>query len=54
MVKKLMERGVYVTIAAYPSMPKKHGGLRINITRHLTFEDIDYLIEQLIELGVNR
>ena len=54
MVKKLMERGVYVTIAAYPSMPKKHGGLRINITRHLTFEDIDYLIRQLIELGVNQ
>jgi 7-keto-8-aminopelargonate synthetase-like enzyme len=54
MVKKLMERGVYVTIAAYPSMPKKHGGLRINITRYLTFEDIDYLIKQLIELGVNQ
>jgi len=47
MVKELMTRGVYVTIAAYPSMPKKHGGLRINITRHLTYEDIDYLIEQL-------
>jgi 7-keto-8-aminopelargonate synthetase-like enzyme len=54
MVKKLMEGGVYVTIAAYPSMPKKHGGLRINITRHLTFADFDYLIEQLIELGVNQ
>ncbi len=50
MVKKLMERGIYVTIAAYPSMPKKHGGLRINITRHSTFEDIDYLVEQLKEL----
>lgn len=51
-VKKLMDHGVYVTIAAYPSMPKKHGGLRINITRHLTFEDIDYLILQLRELLV--
>jgi len=53
-VKKLMDRGVYVTIAAYPSMPKKHGGLRINITNHLAFADIDYLIAQLKELVVNK
>lgn len=53
-VKKLMDRGVYVTIAAYPSMPKKHGGLRINITNHLRFEDIDYLIAQLKELVVDK
>lgn len=53
-VKQLMERGAYVTIAAYPSMPKKHGGLRINITNHLTFEDIDYLVDQVKELVVDK
>lgn len=52
LIKELMGRGVFVTAAVYPSMPKKHGGIRVNITRHLELEDIDYLIDQLGVLGL--
>jgi 7-keto-8-aminopelargonate synthetase-like enzyme len=47
---KLMDYGIYCSIAAYPSMPKNHGGLRISLTRHLKIEDIDYLIDTLKEI----
>jgi 7-keto-8-aminopelargonate synthetase-like enzyme len=49
-IGELMGRGIFVTAAAYPSMPKKHGGIRVSITRHLEFEDIDYLIDQLSDI----
>ena len=35
-------------------MPKKHGGIRVSITRHVTFADIDYLVNQLKALDVNK
>ncbi len=44
---KLMDHGIYCSVAAYPSMPRNHGGLRISLTRHLKIEDIDYLIDTL-------
>ncbi len=50
LIAELMGKGIFVTAAAYPSMPKKHGGIRVSITRHLEFEDIDYLIDQLSEI----
>lgn len=54
LIRELMEKGVYVTAAVYPSMPRKHGGLRISMTRHMTLADIDYLVDQMIELDVHK
>ena len=47
---KLMDYGIYCSVAAYPSMPRNHGGLRISLTRHLKIEDVDYLIDSLKEI----
>jgi 7-keto-8-aminopelargonate synthetase-like enzyme len=44
---RLIQRGIYCSSAAYPAMPKKHGGLRISLSRHLEYEDIEYLIHHL-------
>lgn len=44
---KLMDHGIYCSGAAYPSMPRNHGGVRISLTRHLKIEDVDYLIDTL-------
>lgn len=52
-IKELVNNGIFVTAAAYPSMPKNHGGVRVSITLHVTFEDIDYLVEQLVRLDIN-
>lgn len=49
-VQKLVERGYFCSSAVYPSMPKKHGGVRISITRHLRDEDLDGLVRTLAEL----
>lgn len=43
----LKEKGIYVSSAIYPAMPRNHGGLRISLTRHLTLNDIDTLIDAL-------
>lgn len=52
LIRELMAKGIFVTAAVYPSMPRKHGGFRISITRHIKYEDIDYLIDQLMALNV--
>ncbi len=48
-IQWLLEKGIYLTPAMYPAMPKRHGGLRINFTCHLEMEDIDYLVETIGE-----
>ncbi len=53
-IRELVSRGIFVTAAAYPAMPKKHGGVRISLTRHMKIEDIDYLLDQLEELTVDK
>jgi 8-amino-7-oxononanoate synthase len=43
----LFERGVYVTLAAYPLVPKDEVGFRIQVTAANTDDEVDALIEAL-------
>lgn len=52
--RRLLNKGIFVTTAGYPAMPKKHGGLRISITRHLEYEDIDKLIDQIQVVDIEK
>jgi 8-amino-7-oxononanoate synthase len=46
----LFERGVYVTLAAYPLVPKDEVGFRIQLTAVNTDDEVDTLIAALDEL----
>jgi len=46
----LFDRGIYVTMAAYPLVPKDEVGFRIQVTAANTEEEIDLLCEVLGEL----
>ncbi len=46
----LFERGIYVTMAAYPLVPKNEVGFRIQVTAANDDEQIDHLCEVLVEL----
>jgi 8-amino-7-oxononanoate synthase len=46
----LFERGVYVTLAAYPLVPKDEVGFRVQLTAANTAEEVDRLIAALEEL----
>jgi len=45
------ERGVYVTLAAYPLVPKNEVGFRIQLTAANTDEEVDSLIAVLADLA---
>jgi 8-amino-7-oxononanoate synthase len=47
----LFERGVYVTLAAYPLVPKAEVGFRVQLTAANTDEEVDLLISALEELA---
>jgi 8-amino-7-oxononanoate synthase len=47
----LFERGVYVTLAAYPLVPKAEVGFRIQLTAANTDAEVDLLIGALTELA---
>jgi 8-amino-7-oxononanoate synthase len=47
----LFERGIYVTLAAYPLVPKSEVGFRIQITAANTQAEIERLIDTLGELA---
>jgi 8-amino-7-oxononanoate synthase len=47
----LFERGVYVTLAAYPLVPKDEVGFRVQLTAANTVEEVDRLIAALEELA---
>ncbi len=47
----LFERGVYVTIASYPIVPKKEVGFRIQLTAANTDAEVDHLNAVLGELA---
>jgi 8-amino-7-oxononanoate synthase len=50
----LFERGIYVTLAAYPLVPKDEVGFRVQLTAANTVEEVDRLIaalEELVERG---
>jgi 8-amino-7-oxononanoate synthase len=46
----LFERGVYVTLAAYPLVPKDEVGFRVQLTAANTFAEVDRLIAAVTEL----
>ncbi|MGA5301883.1 aminotransferase class I/II-fold pyridoxal phosphate-dependent enzyme [Nucisporomicrobium flavum] len=47
----LLERGIYVTLAPYPGVPKDQVGFRIQMTAAHTDEQIDRLLATLTELN---
>jgi 8-amino-7-oxononanoate synthase len=47
----LFERGIYVTLAAYPLVPKADVGFRVQLTAANTEAEIAALIETLVELA---
>jgi 8-amino-7-oxononanoate synthase len=48
----LFDRGIYVTLAAYPLVPKSEVGFRIQVTAANTQAEIEQLIDVLGELAV--
>jgi 8-amino-7-oxononanoate synthase len=47
----LFDRGIYVTLAAYPLVPKDEVGFRIQVTASNTQEEIDQLVDVLGKLA---
>jgi 8-amino-7-oxononanoate synthase len=47
----LFERGVYVTLAAYPLVPRDEVGFRIQLTAANTDAEVDTLLGALEELA---
>ena len=47
----LFDRGIYVTLAAYPLVPRSQVGFRIQITAANDDSEIDQLNEVLVELA---
>jgi 8-amino-7-oxononanoate synthase len=47
----LWDRGIYVTLAAYPLVPKSQVGFRIQVTAANTYDEIDQLNETLSVLA---
>jgi 7-keto-8-aminopelargonate synthetase-like enzyme len=47
----LFDRGVYVTMAAYPLVPRNEVGFRIQTTAANTAEEIDHLCDVLGEVA---
>ena len=47
----LWKRGIYVTLAAYPLVPRDQAGFRIQVTAANTFEEIDQLNQTITDLA---
>jgi 8-amino-7-oxononanoate synthase len=47
----LFDRGVYVTLAAYPLVPRNEVGFRVQLTAANTDAEVDTLIAALEELA---
>lgn len=41
LVKNMLDAGFYTSICNYPVVPNKFAGVRMNITNHLTYEDLE-------------
>ncbi|HKR06226.1 MAG TPA: aminotransferase class I/II-fold pyridoxal phosphate-dependent enzyme [Bacteroidia bacterium] len=50
MVRQLMDRGFYVSISCYPSVPYNNTGIRVPVTLHHTDEDIENIVKTIAEL----
>ncbi len=49
--RRLFDRGIYVTLAAYPLVPKEEVGFRIQLTAANTAAEVDRLIDVVGELA---
>jgi 8-amino-7-oxononanoate synthase len=47
----LFERGIYVTLAAYPLVPRDEVGVRVQVTAANTDAEIDRLVLALTDLA---
>ncbi|MEM1324155.1 MAG: aminotransferase class I/II-fold pyridoxal phosphate-dependent enzyme, partial [Bacteroidota bacterium] len=47
--KKMMDLGYYTNIAAFPSVPYNNTGLRMTITRHHSYEDLNNVLNVIAE-----
>jgi 8-amino-7-oxononanoate synthase len=47
----MYERGIYVTLAFYPGVPRDQVGFRLQLTAANTDEEVDELVEVLEELA---
>ncbi len=47
--ERLMERGIYVTPSAYPSVPMKTAGIRLSLTTEHSLADIERVTRELAE-----
>jgi 7-keto-8-aminopelargonate synthetase-like enzyme len=50
MVKKMLDAGFFTCICNYPLVPQKNAGVRMCLTTHLTFDDIDNALSTLAEI----
>jgi 8-amino-7-oxononanoate synthase len=48
--RQLFDRGIYVTLAPYPVVPRKEAGFRIQLTAAHTTEQVDHLLTVLQEV----
>lgn len=48
--KKMLDAGFYVNICGYPTVPQKYSGIRMSVTTHLTFKDIENAVSTLVGL----
>jgi 7-keto-8-aminopelargonate synthetase-like enzyme len=49
-VRKLLDAGFLTIICNYPVVPKKNAGIRVTLTTHNTFEDIENLLSTMAGL----
>ncbi|HAP00285.1 MAG TPA: 8-amino-7-oxononanoate synthase [Bacteroidetes bacterium] len=47
MVRRLMDKGIYINLSVFPSVSYKNTGLRIPLSLHHTMEDINFLLENI-------
>jgi 7-keto-8-aminopelargonate synthetase-like enzyme len=50
--KMLLDNGFYVSPCTFPSVPKNKTGIRITLSRFLTIQDIDNLLEMINQIFV--
>lgn len=48
--KKLLDDGFLATICNYPVVPKKNAGIRVSLTTHNTYEDIENLLSIMADV----
>ncbi len=49
-VKKLLDAGFFTMVCNYPLVPRKNAGIRVSLTTHNTFQDIENLLSTMAQL----